>query len=128
MDTTILFSKLIGIFCLVMGVSMLNRSKMTSVFKELSNQHALSCVMGVIMLILGLIITLTHSRWETYPEKLITIIGWWVCLESIVFLFISKETLAQWLNMMENKNVYYLVTFGYFLLGVCLAYNGFIVK
>ncbi len=127
MDATILLSKLIGIFCLTMAASMLNRSKMTSVFKELANQHALSCVMGVLMLILGLIIISTHTKWESYPAILITSLGWGICFESILFLFSSKETLAKYMNMMENTIVYYLITLGYFLIGIYLSYNGFVV-
>ncbi len=125
---TILLSKLIGIFCLAMGASMLNRNKMTSVFKEMANQHALSCVMGVLMLILGLILTLNHTSWESYPAILITLIGWWICFESVAFLFLSKETLAKYMTMMENTTVYYLVTLGYFLIGAYLSYSGFVTQ
>ena len=127
MDATIFLSKLIGIFCLVMASSMLKRDTMMEVFRELSHQRALSYVMGVLMLILGLLLTLTHTKWGNPPSAVITLLGWGVLLEAVVFLFSSKETVAKYVNTLENKTVYYLIALGYFLIGAYLSYNGFMV-
>jgi len=126
-DATIFLSKLIGIFCLVMGVSMLKRDMMMEVFRELSRQRALSYVMGVLMLILGLLVTLTHTKWGNPPSMIITLLGWGILLESAFFLFSSRETVAKYMNMIENKTVYFLIALGYFLVGVYLSYNGFVI-
>ena len=127
MDATIFLSKLIGIFCLVMASSMLKRDTMMEVFRELSHQRALSYVMGVLMLILGLFVTLTHTKWGNPPSTVITLLGWGVLLEAVVFLFSSKETVAKYVNTLENKTVYYLIALGYFLIGAYLSYSGFVV-
>ena len=89
---TLFLAKLIGIFCLVMGASMLKRDAMMEIFRELSRQRALSYVMGVLMLILGLLLTLTHTKWGNPPSAVITLLGWGVLLEAVVFLFSSKES------------------------------------
>ena len=124
-DATIFLSKLIGIFCLVMASSMLKRDMMMEVFRELSHQRALSYVMGVLMLILGLLLTLTYTKWGNPPSIVITLLGWGVLLEAVVFLFSSKETVAKYVNTLENKTVYYLIALGYFLIGAYLSYSGF---
>lgn len=126
MDTTIFLAKLIGIFCLVMGFSMFKREMMMEVFRELSRQRALSYAIGVWMLIVGLLIVLVHTTWETITASIITIFGWSVLLEAMVFLFASKEKVSKYLNTLENNNVYYAIAAGYMVLGAYLAYNGFI--
>ncbi len=127
MDTTIFLAKLIGIFCLVMGASMLKRSMMMEVFRELSGQRALSYVMGVLMLILGLLVTLAHTKWEGLLAICITLLGWGMLFESVIFLFSSKSMVAKYVNALENKTIYYLIALGYFLFGAYLAYQGFVV-
>jgi len=127
MDTTIFLAKLIGIFCLVMGVSMLRRNAMMEVFRELSHARALSYVMGVIMLILGLLITLSHSSWENALAVVITLLGWGVLLEAAVFLFFPKEKMAKYISALENQTIYYLIALGYLVLGAYLSYDGFLL-
>jgi len=128
MDTTIFLAKLIEVFCLVMGASMLRRNTIMEVFRELSQTRAFSYVMGVIMLILGLLITLSRSNWENALAIVITLLGWGVLLEAMVFLFLPKELLAKkYINLLENKTLYYLIAFGYLVLGAYLFYNGFVV-
>lgn len=125
METTLLLAKLIGVFCLVMGLSMFRRDMMMEIFRELSRNRALSYIMGTLMLILGLLLVLVHTKWGTPPAILITLLGWGILLEATVFLFSSKEMVAKYLNTLENRQVYYLIALGYFLIGAYLSYNGF---
>mgnify|MGYP001613866432 CR=1 FL=1 len=106
---------------------MLKRDMMMEVFRELSRQRALSYIMGVLMLLQGLLVTLVHTKWETALATVITLLGWGILLEAAVFLFSSKETIAKYLNMTENKTTYYLIALGYFLIGAYLSYQGFVV-
>lgn len=123
---TIFLAKLIGVFCLIMGSSMIKRNMMMDVFRELSRQRALSYVMGVLMLIMGLLVTLTHTKWENSLTTLITLIGWGIFFEAMVFLFSAKEAVARYVNALENKLVYYFIALGYLLIGAYLFYNGFL--
>ncbi|GEM_PF-6461436 len=127
MDTTIFLSKVIGIFCLVMGASMLKRDAMMDVFRELSRDRALSYVMGVLMLMLGLSLTMAHTKWGNPPSIVITLLGWGILLEAMAFLFSSKEMVVTYVNTLENKTVYYLVALGYLLIGAYLSYGAFVV-
>ena len=106
---------------------MLKREMMTDVFRELARQRALSYVMGVLILLLGLLVTLVHTKWETALAIVITLLGWGVLLEAAIFLFSSREAVAKFVNTIENKTVYYLMALGYFLVGAYLSYNGFVV-
>ena len=106
---------------------MLKRDMMMEVFRELSRERALSYVMGVLMLLQGLLLTLVHTKWESSLAIFITLLGWGILLEAALFLFSSRETVAKHVNRLENKTLYYFIALGYFLVGVYLSYNGFVI-
>lgn len=106
METTIFLAKVIGLFCLIMGASMFRRAALMAIFRELLNQRALSYVMGVIMLILGLLIAIAHTSTATLLQAVITTLGWGVLLESLVFLFASEAMMKKYLKTLENKTTY----------------------
>jgi len=126
METTIFLSRLIGLFCLVMGASMLKRNMMMDIFHELARQRSLSYVMGVLMLVMGLLLALTHTTWNSALEIVITLIGWGILAEAAKHLFSSKESVARYMGMLENKKIYYLIAVGYLTLGAYLAFQGFV--
>lgn len=125
METTLFLAKVIGFFCIVMGASMLRRTMLLAIFRELLSQRALSYVMGVVMLILGLLITLVHSATGTLLQAFITVLGWGILVESAVFLFASEAMIKKYLKTLENKATYYAIAFGYLFLGTYLVYSGF---
>lgn len=127
MDTTIFLAQLIGVYCLVIGSSMaLKRTMLMGIFQELFGGRALSYVMGVLTLILGLLLVLTHTMWEGPPAVVITLIGWGVLAEALAFLFFSRETLARSLELLKRNNIYYGIALVYLVLGVYLVYSGFV--
>ena len=107
---------------------MLKRSMLMKIFRAVARERALSYVMGVLMLIMGLLIVLTHLKGGTILTTVITFLGWGVLFEAGIFLFSSAETLAKYLNTLENKKVYYIIMAGYLFLGMFLFYGGFLMR
>ncbi len=128
METTLLLSRVLGIYCLVMGAAMLRRGQMMNIFREVARQRALSFMMGALMLLIGLTITTLHAKWNSALEKTISLLGFGILAESCVFLFSSKEFAAWYVNTLENKITYYVITAGYFILGAYLSCNGFVLQ
>lgn len=125
METTLFLARLTGIYCLVMGASMLKRNMMMEIFRDIARQRALTYIMGALMLLLGLYIVLAHTKWDSAPAVVVTLLGWEVVAESFVFLFASKEQVAKYIHTLENALTYYLITAGYLIIGAYLIYNGF---
>lgn len=124
-DVTTFLSRLIGVYCLVMFLSMLKRDMMIEVFRELSSHRTLSYLLGVFMIFLGLFIVLAHTSLENLPSIIITLFGWLIVILAMVFLFSSKEAISRYIKKLDNTVVYYLITIGYFLLGAYLFCIGF---
>lgn len=96
------------------------------IFGELFTNRLVSYVMGVAILLIGLLLVLTHNLWQGGLETVvITVVGWIVALESLVYLFLSKAMLKKYGRWLKNKSVYYAITFMYLLLGSYLTYAGF---
>jgi len=51
-------------------------------------------------------------------------LGWDLILESIAYLFFSKKTLTKIFGIFANKDVYYVMSVAYFLLGGYLFGSG----
>jgi len=126
MPNTQFLAEFIGIYCFVMGVSMAaRRDMMMRIFHEVSRNRALSYVMGVWMLIIALSLVLSHQSWHGSVAVIITLLGWGVFLESIVFLFASEKALEKYMGALNNPSAYYCIAAGYLILGLFLAYEGF---
>lgn len=125
MEATLFLARLIGIYCLVMGASMLKRDMMMEIFREVARQRAITYIMGALMLLLGLCVVLTHTRWNSALAVVVTVLGWEVVAESFVFLFASKEQVVKYIHTLENAMTYYIITAGYLIIGAYLIYNGF---
>ena len=126
METSIFLAKLMGLFSIVMGLSMFARRKMLmSIFHEISTNRALSYILGVLIFIIGLLIVLSHNVWGRGFPIVITIIGWGVLLEGAVFLFMSSESLERYLASLDSKKVYYFIALAYLFLGLYLIFSGF---
>ena len=126
MAQTQFLAQLIGAFSIIMGLSMLARRKMlTSIFHELSQNRALSYILGVLIFLIGLLLVLSHNIWQGLLQTIITLLGWGVVLEGVFFLFVSEQTLKKYLVMPNRKEVYYLIAAVYLALGLYLSYSGF---
>jgi len=126
MDSTIFFARIMGVYALVEGASMLVRRRMLlGVFAEMAKSRALSYIVGVCILIIGLLLALSHSTFESGLSSVITIVGWGVLLEGVLFLFLSKSTLDGVFRKLNSPIAYYTIAFGYLALGAYLTTAGF---
>jgi len=126
MDISLFLAQLIGLYSVVVGLSMLMERKMLmGIFQEIFSTRALSYVMGVLMLVMGLLLVLTHTVWQGTLSIVITVISWFVLVEAIIFLFFSQKILAKALIALNNTKIYYAISIVYLVLGVYLVYSGF---
>ena len=126
MDISFFLAQLIGLYSIVVGLSMLMKRKMLiDIFQEIFSTRALSYVMGVLMLVMGLLLVLTHTLWQETLSIGITVIGWFVLVEAIIFLFSSQKILAKALIALNNTKIYFAISTVYLVLGAYLVYSSF---
>jgi hypothetical protein len=125
---TLFLSRLIGLYCILVALSMITRRQATveSVTALLQNPSMIF-VLGAITLVAGLAMVLAHNIWSGGPlTVIVTLVGWMTLIKSASFLFLSPEVKAEFfLRQLHYQQLFYLYGFFLLVLGVYLTYGGF---
>ena len=128
MELTLFLAKFMGIFSLIYGTSLLLEKKMIiGIFSSfLGEKRLTSYILGLLEVLGGLAIVLTHNIWnEGMLALMVTILGWLLLLEGVNYLFMSKKRLSNMLGMLQYSKMYYLGATMLIVLGLYLTYFGF---
>ena len=128
---TIFLSRLIGLYCILVALSMITRRQATldSVTALLHNAP-LMLIVGVITLAAGLGIVLAHNIWSGGAlAVIVTLVGWITVIKSLLFLFVPPEVEAGlFLRHLHYQELFYFYGAFSLVLGVYLTYGGFMSK
>lgn len=126
-DHTIFLSKLVGIYCIVVGVGMaLNKAATVQTVTGLMNDAHLLYVFGLVVTAAGLALVIAHNRWSGAVAVLITIVGWGTLIKGLFFLLLPASAaggIALW--GIPYERFYYGDVVVALALGGYLAYQGF---
>ena len=125
---TLFLSRLIGLYCIVVALSMMTRRQaMVEMVNGLLQNRSMMVILGIIALAAGLAIVLEHNIWSGGNlAVIVTIIGWLTLIKGLLFLFLSPETEAGlFLGQLHYQQLFYFYGGILLLLGVYLTYAGF---
>jgi len=121
-------SRLFGLYCLIIGVTMIARPQATvHTVTLLLDDPPLVYVLGVLLIFGGLAMVLVHNIWRGGAAAVIvTVIGWLTLAKGLLLTGMAPVPAAnlylQPLRYQQMYPVYSLVTLG---LGAYLTYAGF---
>ena len=126
MDVSKFLSKVIGIYLIVVSVSMFtNMQLFMENVNALIHQPQSMFVAGFMTLIIGIMMVVSHNIWRWNWQGLITLIGWITLLKAVSIVlypqFIDQATTL----FMQNINVAYATAGIDFVIGFILSYIGF---
>ncbi len=125
---TIFLSRLIGLYCIVIAVSMMTRRQATvETVTALLQNPSMMLIVGIITLAAGLAVVLAHNIWSgSALVVVVTLVGWITLIKSLFFLFLPPEMEAGlFLGQLHYRQLFYMYTAISLVLGVCLTYGGF---
>ena len=125
---TLFLSRLIGLYCLLVGLSMVSHKQLTvEGVTALFQSPSLTLLLGFITLGASLALVLAHNLWWSGPLALIiTLIGWLVLIKSLLFLFLNPATEARFfLGQLHYQQFFYDYAAVSIALGLFLTYAGF---
>jgi putative exporter of polyketide antibiotics len=125
---TLFLSKLIGLYCILIGLSMMTRGQATvETVTALLQNSAMTLILGVITLAAGLAMVLAHNIWSgSVLAVVVTLIGWMALVKSLFFLFLPHEMEAGlFLGQLHYRQLFYVYAAISLALGVYLTYGGF---
>jgi hypothetical protein len=125
---TIFLSRLIGLYCIVIALSMMTRRQVTvETVTALLQNSSMMLIVGIITLAAGLAVVLAHNIWSGGAlVVVVTLVGWITLIKSLFFLFLPPEMEAGlFLGQLHYRQLFYLYTTISLVLGVYLTYGGF---
>ena len=125
---TLFLSKLIGLYCILIGLSMMTRGQATvETVTALLQNSAMTLILGVITLAAGLAMVLAHNIWSRGAlVVVVTLVGWMALIKSLFFLFLPHEMEAGlFLGQLHYRELFYVYAAISLVLGVYLTYGGF---
>jgi putative exporter of polyketide antibiotics len=121
-------SRLIGLYAILVALSMLSRGQATvETVAGLLQNPSMVFVLGVVMLAAGLAMVLAHNIWSGGAlVVVVTLVGWMTLIKSLVFLFLPPEMEARlFLERLHYQQLFYFYWTLPLVLGLYLTYGGF---
>jgi hypothetical protein len=126
MATSIFLARLIGPVCLVIGVALLvNGEGFRAMLFEFIDSPALIFLSGIITMVAGLAIVVTHNLWVPDWRVLITVIGWLGTIGGAIRIVVPQQTIELGRTMLTNIYTLPIVMGFYFVIGALLTYFGY---
>lgn len=124
---TVFLSKLIGLYCLLVALSMLTHKEETvAAVNSLFHSPTVLLIGGLIALVIGLATVLGHNIWSGgAPAIIVTLFGWVALIKGVIILFLPPEVAAGYFAALHYEQLLYLYAALMLILGVYLTYAGF---
>jgi hypothetical protein len=127
MQTSYFLARLIGPFCLALGLGVLaSGANYRALVEEFLNSRALVFLAGLISLPTGLAIVLTHNVWVLAWPVIITILGWLLVIGGTTRLVIPQQAAAVARTFVARPGHQMLAVAIWFALGATLSFFGYI--
>lgn len=124
--TSHLIAQALSLYFFVMGIAMLvNSKRFASVFSEVASSSSLLLFSGVIALLFGIVIIVSHNVWLWEWQVFVTLAGWLAFLKGACLLIAPTNFISWFRPLFTAKYIQYI---GYFLimLGAIFGFFGFI--
>ena len=126
MENTALLAQFLGLFSVILALSMLIRRKMVvHIMKDVLKNRGTTYLIGMLEVIGGLLLVLNHAVWDSALTTAVSVLGWLLLLEGVFYLFASQKFIKSIVKILDNYKAYYLSSALYFIFGVYLVYAGF---
>ena len=126
METSVFIARIFGLCYLIIGAGfMLNRKAFQQVMEDFCKNAALVFYGGILALVIGVVIILTHNVWVANWTVIITIIGWLGFIKGI-WIVVFPNTVSKFMQAYQkNANLLKVHPIGAFIFGAVLTFFGF---
>jgi len=120
-------SKLVGLYCLVIAVSMMSHKQATVMMvSSIVNNAPLLLVTAILALVAGLAIILSHNVWSgSAPAVVVTLVGWVSFFKGLILLFLTPDSSVAYVNALHYDQFFYFYMSITLVTGAYLTFAGF---
>jgi uncharacterized membrane protein len=126
METSVFIARIFGLCYLIMGAGFLfNRKAFQRVMEDFCKNAAVVFYGGLLALVIGAVIILTHNVWAANWTVIITIIGWLAFIKGI-WVIVFPDAVSKFMQAYQkNKSLQIFHPVVALILGVVLVFFGF---
>jgi len=126
MGTSLFIARIFGLCYLVIGIGFLvNRKTFQQIIVDFCKNTALMFLAGLLALVVGTIIILSHNVWVANWTVIITIIGWLGFIKGVLILVFPATAVKLTQLCHKNENFFLVRGIVVLILGAVLTYLGF---
>jgi hypothetical protein len=127
MGSTYFLAQLIGLVLLSVGASILFQKRVfMKVLNNITGNRSSLFMVGVILLLSGLSVVLTHNIWNAgFLPLVITLIGWILILRGIMSMFVPGDGIARMISWLKVEELSWLYAILVLVIGAYLTWAGF---
>ncbi len=126
METTILLSKVLGLYLIISGlIVMLRKEYFLPVFSVFVKEKMTRIILAFIELLAGLFLVVAHFNFSNLPASIISILGVTAVFESIMYSVLPDRSFTKMLAYVNRPGVYVLGGVFSIAIGLYLAAYGF---
>ena len=124
---TIFLSRLIGLFTILVSLSMfMHKQMMVETVEMLVHNRPMLLILGMIALIGGLAMVLGHNVWSGGALPIVvTLFGWSILIRGLLLLFLPSDAMVNLFEMVRFGELFYIFAVISLVLGIYLTYGGF---
>jgi len=128
METAVFIARIFGLCYLILGAGFVfNRKAFQRVMEDFCKNAALLFYGGLLALVIGIVIILTHNVWVANWTVIITIIGWFALIKGI-WIIVFPNTVQKFMQAYQrNESLLTVHSIGVFIFGAVLTFFGFFV-
>lgn len=129
METSVFIARIFGLCYLIIGIGFIfNRKAFQQLMDDFCKNAALLFYGGLLALVIGLVIILTHNVWVANWTVIITIIGW-IGLIKGIWIIVFPDTVYKFMQAYQrNKNLLIVHSIVALIFGAVLTFFGFFAK
>jgi len=126
METSLFLAQLIGPVLIVIGVGLLlKKTEFREMATDFLSSRALIFVSGLLTLVTGLAIVLTHNVWEFNWPVIITILGWLSVFGGVFRILFPDSVQSVGTSMLDKPAMMTVSGAIQIVLGLWLSYVGY---
>jgi len=126
MILSIFLAKTIGLYLVIVSAAlMLKADEFKPVMLDMLKNSSLVLFSGIMALIFGILIVVSHNIWVMDWRVIITLLGWLTLLKGVVRLFYPEFVMKKATMCIENKTFYTIMMLITLFIGLVLLYFGY---
>ena len=123
---SIFLAKTIGLYLVIVSAAfILKANELKPVALDMVRNSSLVMFSGILALIFGILIVVSHNIWVMDWRVIITLLGWLALLKGVMRLFFPEFAMSKMKKCVENNASYTMMMLITLFIGLVLLYFGF---